>query len=314
MLASGVPPAPLVCQRGRGAAVPYGPPVRSKSYGSDVLGAPRAPRRPPPPTLSADLGLVVEHRESGWCGAIVLVEKDAVLLEDSQHRRRTFPLSPAAFLVDGRRVTLVRPAAAAPAGPGRTASGSVAVTGHTARVARASRLLVEGMHDAALVERVWGDDLRVCGVVVEVLDGVDALPGVVREFRPRPGHRLGVLVDHLVPRSKEARIAAEVAGPHVLVTGHPYVDIWQAVKPGALGIAAWPAVPRGTPWKEGVCSTLGIRDPAVMWRRVLAGVRGYADLEVPLLQAVERLVDFVTEPDETTQPDGRAVPDEGQGD
>jgi len=282
-----------VCQRGRGAAVPYGPPVRSKSYGSDVLGAPRVPRRPPPPTLSADLGLVVEHRESGWCGAIVLVEKDAVLLEDSQHRRRTFPLSPAAFLVDGRRVTLVRPTGDAPAGPGRTASGSVAVTGHPARVARASRLLVEGMHDAALVERVWGDDLRVCGVVVEVLDGVDALPGVVREFRPRAG---------------------EVAGPHVLVTGHPYVDIWQAVKPGALGIAAWPAVPRGIPWKEGVCSTLGVRDPADMWRRVLAGVRSYADLEVPLLQAVERLVDFVTEPDETTQPDDRAVPDEGEGD
>ncbi len=282
-----------MCQRGRGAAVPYGPPVRSKSYGSDVLGAPRVPRRPPPPTLSADLGLVVEHRESGWCGAIVLVEKDAVLLEDSQHRRRTFPLSPAAFLVDGRRVTLVRPTGDAPAGPGRTASGSVAVTGHPARVARASRLLVEGMHDAALVERVWGDDLRVCGVVVEVLDGVDALPGVVREFRPRAG---------------------EVAGPHVLVTGHPYVDIWQAVKPGALGIAAWPAVPRGIPWKEGVCSTLGVRDPADMWRRVLAGVRSYADLEVPLLQAVERLVDFVTEPDETTQPDDRAVPDEGEGD
>lgn len=291
------------------AAVPYGPSVRSKSYGADVLGAPRTPRRPPPPAVAAQLGMVVEHRESGWCGAIVLVEKDAVLLEDRQHRRRTFPLAPAGFLVDGRRVTLIRPRATTPSGPRRTASGSVAVTGQPAKVARASRLLVEGMHDAALVERVWGDDLRVCGVVVEVLDGVDALPGVVRQFRPRPGHRLGVLVDHLVPRSKEARIAAEVAGPHVLVTGHPYVDIWQAVKPGALGIAAWPAVPRGIPWKEGVCSSLGVRDPADMWRRVLAGVRSYADLEVPLLQAVERLVDFVTEPDEPTEPEEPTEPD-----
>jgi len=278
-------------------ALSYGSPVRSKSYGSDVLGAPRAPRRPPPPAVPAEHGLVVEDRDTGWCGAVVLVEKDAVVLEDRQRRRRTFPLLPGAFSLDGRRVTLVRPAAPQPGGPRRTASGSVAVAGQPARVARASRLLVEGMHDAALVERVWGDDLRVEGVVVEVLDGVDALPGVVQGFGPRPGHRLGVLVDHLVPRSKEARIAAEVSGPHVLVTGHPYVDIWQAVKPGSVGIAAWPAVPRGAPWKEGVCAVLGVRDPTDMWRRVLAGVRSYADLEVPLLQAVERLVDFVTDPD-----------------
>ena len=45
--------------------------------------------------------------------------------------------------------------------------------------------------------------------------------------------------------------------PHVRVLGHPYVDVWQAVRPAALGIAAWPEVPRGTPWKEGVCAGLG---------------------------------------------------------
>jgi hypothetical protein len=54
-------------------------------------------------------------------------------------------------------------------------------------------------------------------------------------------------------------------------------------------------VPRGVDWKTGVCAALGVADPREMWRRVLGAVNSYADLEVPLLQAVERLVDFVTD-------------------
>ena len=46
-------------------------------------------------------------------------------------------------------------------------SGSMAVAGAKARTARAARIVVEGVHDAELVERVWGDDLRIEGVVVE---------------------------------------------------------------------------------------------------------------------------------------------------
>ncbi|HEY0359294.1 MAG TPA: DUF3097 family protein, partial [Mycobacteriales bacterium] len=161
-------------------------------------------------------------------------------------------------------------------------------------VARAGRIYVEGVHDAALVERVWGDDLRIEGVVVEPLHGVDDLPAVVAEFAPTRGRRLGVLVDHLVPRSKESRIVAGITHPHVLVTGHPYVDIWQAVKPASIGIAAWPDVPKGVPWKEGVCAALGVSDVHAMWRRVLGAVDTYADLDTPLLGAVERLIDFVT--------------------
>nr|MDP9498102.1 DUF3097 domain-containing protein [Actinomycetota bacterium] len=88
---------------------------------------------------------------------------------------------------------------------------------------------------------------------------------------------------------------AAVTGSHVLVTGHPYVDVWQAVKPAAVGIRAWPAVPRGVPWKEGVCGALGWGEPWEGWRRVLAAVDSYQDLEVPLLQSVERLLDFVTQ-------------------
>jgi len=154
------------------------------------------------------------------------------------------------------------------------------------------------VHDAALVERVWGDDLRVEGVVVEPLHGLDDLPDVVRAFAPDRGRRLGVLVDHLVPGSKESRIVASVTSPHVLVTGHPYVDIWQAVRPRALGIPAWPDVPRTVPWKEGAAAALGAGSAADLWRRVLGAVSSYADLETPLLGAVERLLDFVTEPGE----------------
>jgi hypothetical protein len=266
-------------------------------YPTDVLaGQWRRPRVVP--TVEAERDLVVEDAETGFCGAVVRCEKTAgghtVTLEDRRGAHRVFPLGPG-FLLDGEPVELVRPAVAAPVAPRRTASGSVAVTRQRARVARQSRIYVEGRHDAELVEKVWGDDLRVEGVVVEHLGGIDDLPSVVRDFRPGPGRRLGVLVDHLVAGSKESRLAAQVVSPHVLVLGHPYVDVWQAVRPGALGIAAWPVVPRGTDWKEGVCAALGWPvDPPAAWRRVLAAVRGYADLEPSLLGRVEELIDFVT--------------------
>lgn len=269
--------------------------VRSVDYGRDVLAAGRQPRRRVP-EVPAEPDLVVEVPGSGFCGAVVECTRTEVTLEDRNGHRRVFPLTAAGFLLDGHPVTLTRPPTPRPDRPARprTASGSLAVPGARARVARASRIWVEGGHDAELVERVWGDDLRLAGVVVEPCEGVDRLPAAVARFGPGPHRRLGVLVDHLVEGSKESRLAATLADPHVLVTGHPYVDVWQAVKPSSVGIPAWPTVPRGVPWKDGVCQALGVADPQRMWRRVLAGVRGYADLEVPLLTAVERLIDFVT--------------------
>jgi hypothetical protein len=134
-------------------------------------------------------------------------------------------------------------------------------------------------------------------VVVEYLEGVDDLPAVVEEFAPGPDARLGVLVDHLVPGSKEWRIAEAVTGDHALVVGHPYVDIWQAVKPAALGIDAWPVIPRGQDWKTGVCRALGWPDnTGAAWRHILSRVRSYKDLEPELLGSVERLIDHVTVP------------------
>ncbi|MEV0232353.1 DUF3097 domain-containing protein [Nonomuraea sp. NPDC050786] len=265
-------------------------------YEGDVLaGNWRRPGKGKIPHVPAELDLVVEDADSGFCGAVVACDKEAVTLEDRFGKRRLFPLAPAAFLLEGKPVTLVRPAAA-PAAPRRSASGSIAVEGLRARVARESRIYVEGVHDAALVEKIWGHDLRVEGVVVEYLEGVDHLPAIVAEFGPEPGRRLGVLVDHLVPGSKESRIAAEITSPDVLVVGHPFVDIWEAVKPSVLRIPAWPAVPRGVPWKEGVIDALGWRmEPAEAWRRILGSVSTYADLEPELLGRVEELIDFVTE-------------------
>jgi DUF3097, C-terminal domain/DUF3097, N-terminal domain len=276
-----------------------------REYGPDVLapGATRT-RHANIPAIAAERGLVVEEADGGFCGAVVDCEKHVVTLQDRFGKQRVFPLSRGAFLLDGQPVTLVRPA------PGngreartaqRTASGSVAAprapagAAVRARVARASRIYVEGRHDAELVEKVWGDDLRDMGVVVEYLAGIDHLPAIVAEFSPGPQRRLGVLVDHLVGGSKESRLAAAVTSPHVLVAGHPFVDIWQAVKPAALGIASWPVIPPGRPWKEGVLAALGWdADPAAGWTRILGAVSSYADLEPSLLGRVEELIDFVT--------------------
>jgi hypothetical protein len=245
--------------------------------------------------------VVVADAASGFCGAVLRCERDAVLLEDGKGRVRTFPLRPAAFLLDGDPVTLVRPVRPASAGVNRSASGSLRVVSRWARTARASRIWVEGKHDAELVERIWGHDLRVEGVVVEPLDGVDQLAKRIAEFGPAPHRRLGVLVDHLVEGSKESRLVQAVRSEHVLVTGHPYIDIWRAVRPATVGISGWPDVPRGVPWKEGVCRALGwvdrcgVADPAQGWCRVLDSVESFRDLEPALLGSVEALIDFVTE-------------------
>lgn len=257
------------------------------------------------PDVGAERDLVVEVASDGYCGAVVGTEQGNVVLEDRFGKRRLFPLGHG-FLIDGEAVRLVRPKpTAAPAGRLRTASGSFVADAAPAKVALPSRIFVEGRHDAELVEKIWGADLRVEGVVVEYLEGVDKLPEVLAEFRPGPGRRAGVLVDHLVPGSKEQRMADQVArGPHganVLVVGHPFIDVWQGVKPARLGKEAWPVIPRGIEWKHGVCEAFGWphadqADIARAWQHILGRVRGYGDLEPALLGRVEELIDFVTAP------------------
>ncbi|SBS78306.1 conserved hypothetical protein [uncultured Mycobacterium sp.] len=273
-------------------------------YGNDVLANnPHNSRKTRSTEQAVELGMVVEDPQSGFVGAVVSVEGSRVELEDRKGRRRVFPLGPG-FLYEGKPVILTVLRRSAPVAQ-RTKSGSVKVTDARAKVALASRIYVEGRHDAELVEQVWGDDLRVEGVVVEYLGGVDDLAGIVESFRPAPGRRLGVLVDHLVTGSKEARIADTVrrgpGGEHTLVVGHPYVDIWQAVKPGRVGRNAWPSVPRTVEWKHGICEALGWphrdqADIARAWQRIRSSVRDWTDLEPALIGRVEELIDFVTRP------------------
>ena len=284
-------------------------------YGADVLsGDWRAPRGGRAREMEAETGLVVEDVETGWCGAVVRVEKaggmQVVHLEDRHGRSKGFPLGPG-FLLEGAPVTLTLPTAAvraaaqeARAVTSRTASGSSSVEGARARVASGSRIFVEGKHDAELVEKIWGDDLRIEGVVVEMLNGVDDLAAVIRDFQPSPGRRLGVLVDHLVPGTKETKLVDEARAigryaPYVTILGHPYVDVWQSVRPERLGFETWPVIPRGQSWKHGIVAELGWphqtqTDIARAWQRILSTVRTYADLEPTLLASVEELIDFVT--------------------
>jgi hypothetical protein len=270
------------------------------SPGDGILSDPidvdtRRPRPPEHPRVPAHLGLVVEHRASGVVGSIRAYGEQIVVLRDRLDVDRPLRNQPGGFLLDGSPVTLVA------TGPSVrqatvTASGSHASAPVPARVARASRILVEGIHDAELVEKVWGDDLRELGVVVERLDGMDELADVVRDLDPGPGRRLGVLLDHLVAGSKESRAASSVRHPHVLVTGTPFVDVWAAVRPNVIGIDAWPEVPRGVPWKAGVLDALGVANhPGAFWKQLLGQVHTYADLEPALVGAVEQLIDFVTD-------------------
>ena len=133
-----------------------------------------APAKNSLPEVPVERGMVLEDVQSGWVGAVTRVEKSGgmhvVALEDRRGKSRSFRLG-FGFLLEGQPIRLMPPAPAAKrpgSGPaGRTASGSVRVEGQRAQVAKASRIWVEGKHDAELVEKVWGDDLRVEGIVVE---------------------------------------------------------------------------------------------------------------------------------------------------
>lgn len=299
-------------------------------YATDILAP--TPAGPRFPEIPGEPDLVVETADGQWCGAIVDWQKVpdptatggwAVVLEDRFRRRRVFPLYPGAFLFEGEPVTLVRPRPSAGAATARTAaqprtasgaaartvagarvtaSGSLRVEGATARVARGGRIWVEGSQDADLIQAIWQHDLLVDGVVIEEMRGIDHLLEALEVFAPDAGRRVAVIVDHLVPHSKESRIAAAATrafAPHVLVLGHPYIDVWQAIKPSTLGIPRWPDVPRGEDFKTGTLARLGPgwpSDTGEAFRRMLGRVRRYTDLEPSLVGRVEEAIDFVTAP------------------
>lgn len=253
-------------------------------------------RQPAYRVVPATKGLVVEDRATGFCGDVVATNAEAITLRDRKGATRLFTYKPGGFLIDGKPVTLARPASAAVMGPRVTNSGSI-VTARPARaqLAQASRIWVEGRHDAELLEHVWGDDLRELGIVVEPMHGLDDVAALVAEFQPGPQRRLGILVDHLVVGSKEARLTSSLDRRFVLVTGHPFVDVWEGIWPRVLGLDAWPPVPRGRPWKEGMCAALGVELDG-FWPKLRNRVGSFRDLRPELVGAVEQLIDFVAEP------------------
>lgn len=269
---------------------------------ASINNRPASPRR-----VELKRGMVLEDL-NGWVGEVVHAERIGgeifFGLEDAHGRVKNFPLGIGYFL-EGEPVEIVAPTPRKTSGRKISRSGSVAVENAPARVARASRIWVEGLHDAELVEKVWGHDLRVEGIVVEPLHGVDDLATAVKEFSPGPERRLGILVDHLLKGTKEERVVAEAlavpgAAGNIKIVGHPFIDIWQAVKPQVLGIPAWPQVPRGEDWKKGILRRLGQphqnqEDVANAWKRILSRVDSYSDLDPTLLGPVESLIDFLTE-------------------
>lgn len=266
-------------------------------YGRDPLAKKKAPKQYR--TVEGTRGLMIEDAATEYCGAVVGFEKSdsglLVRLEDRHGHVRVFPTKPGLLLLEGEPIHLIRPRQT-PRGPQLSNSGSrLAAHPQRARTARASRIWVEGKHDALIVQQVWGHDLAQEGIVVEELSGLDNLPERLAYFSPSPQRRVGVLADHLITGTKETALVDNV-GDNVLVTGHPFVDIWAAVKPATMGISAWPDIPMGEDWKTGTCQRLGWGTPQDGWRRIAARVKTYRDLDSTLIGAVERLIDFVTEP------------------
>lgn len=242
------------------------------------------------------MGVVVEHRGSGTVGAIVSFKPQQIVIRDRFGRDHTMVPRDGAFMVAGQPVSLRQPTVhEVGSTPQFTASGSVDLGAVPARMARASRIWVEGIHDAELIEKVWGDDLRVEGIVVEQMEGADDLVERISRFGPRSGRRVAVLLDHLIDGTKESRIASQISDPNVLIVGHPYVDVWQTIRPEVAGIDAWPTIAMGTDWKSGVMAHFGATgEPGLFWKRLLGRCSSFRDLEIPMVGAVEQMIDFIT--------------------
>ncbi len=266
------------------------------AYSTDILDDFESQRRGPTyPDVVVEMGLLVEDRASHFCGDVVRWSAEGVTLQDRNDYIRHFTWKPGGFLIEGRPVTLVRPAASGAATQRITASGSVAGDGR-ARVAAASRIWVEGRHDAELLEHVWGDDLRELGIVVEPLHGADDLAAAVADVRAVTASAGWASCSIISCRARRRPASPPpCAIPNVLITGHPFVDVWAGIRPKVLGLDEWPDVPKSdVPWKEGLCAALGVPFDG-FWPTLRNRVNTFADLRPELVGAVEQLIDFVSE-------------------
>ena len=269
----------------------------------DDFGAATARPSQSYPGVEARLELAVLHRPTGVRGRITRFTGEAVEVRDTSGAKHMLRNRPGAFAVNGETVALVRPVQQTGGDLGVTPRAWPRNAAHRVRswsptsvrgwpVRRVSGWRVTTMHASwsgsgatSCARWPWWSNRWAVWTTY--------LPRSVAS-RPGPGRSLVVLADHLVPGSKERRIADGVDSPHVLVVGHPYVDIWQCVRARSLGIDGWPEVPMGEDWKTGVCARLGWGTPREGWRRVLAAADDLSDLDPVLVNALERALDHFT--------------------
>jgi hypothetical protein len=246
-------------------------------YGSDVLAQGWRERGAKVAVdVPAEKDLVVEVAD-GFCGAVTRIEGGQVELEDYRGRRRLFPMG-AGFMIDGEPVRLVHPARAGTAGarrsaPPRDPSRSTIPCAHRAAEPDPRR--------AGTTPSSWRrSGGTICAPRASSWSTCRSRPagGLLAAAPPRRDRRYGVLVDHLVPGSKETRIVEQIMrgphGAHLRIVGHPYIDVWQCVTPTAMGIRAWPgsrAARNGRPGSAAPrLAGRSQADIAHAWKRILS--------------------------------------------
>ena len=269
--------------------------VKARGISGGILAGPVGPRERLAiryPIVEARVGMRVAHRGSRFSGTVESVRSNEVSIAGTTGLVRQFPLEPGVFVVDGAPVTLRRGPSKTTAAP-RTASGSVAVPGARARTARASRIVVEGMHDAELLERVWGDDLRIVGVVVERLDGLAHIEAFLTDFQPGPSRQSACWSTISSPAVKRSGLPGAGRVPTCCSPAPRTSTCGQQFGRGCWGSNAGPRFRRVSRSRK-ACAALGYDEPRDLWNDLSRSVKSYKDLEVSVVGAVERLIDFVT--------------------
>ena len=254
------------------------------------------------PHRAAEPGIRVLHRASGFTGTLVALEGDDVVLRGHTGLERRYQNVPGTFAVEGTPTHLVSPrrarrrrAARSPKDV-RTASGSRAVDGRAGPGRRAPA--ASGWRASTTPNSSSGCGATISASRASWSNGSTVpttWPPRCARSAPRATAASACCSTTSCPGARKPGWRRAIDDPHVLVTGTPFVDVWEAVRPAAVGIRAWPVVPKGQNWKDGVCAALGVDDPRTMWRRILAAVSDWKQLEQPFVAAVEQLIDFVTE-------------------
>ena len=95
----------------------------------------------------------------------------------------------------------------------------------------------------------WSAAAAGAAAVLDLPTGASGLESMMRDPMLRP-EGLRVMSDIEGDETRIAQAVEEEWPGDVLVVGHPYVDVWQAIRPATAGIDAWPVVGPGQPWRD----------------------------------------------------------------